>query len=143
MQCQQSQVDPKETYMNETHQAKSVNEKYCADCGALILLRAEICPKCGCRQNAAPTERFSVQADPATGPMIQLIACNFLWSGLGNILVGDKRGWGYGFFNWVIFALSLFTMFIPSLLFFAYCSWQGYLYLQGEGSEQVLSANGI
>jgi TM2 domain-containing membrane protein YozV len=25
-------------------------EKFCRDCGASIKLRAEICPKCGCRQ---------------------------------------------------------------------------------------------
>lgn len=30
--------------------AKAADEKYCADCGALIKVRAEICPKCGVRQ---------------------------------------------------------------------------------------------
>ena len=33
---------------------KSPDEKFCADCGAIIKLKAEICPKCGVRQLAAP-----------------------------------------------------------------------------------------
>lgn len=29
---------------------KSINEKYCKDCGKIIKQNAEICPYCGCRQ---------------------------------------------------------------------------------------------
>ena len=29
---------------------KADDEKYCSSCGAIILLKAEICPKCGVRQ---------------------------------------------------------------------------------------------
>jgi TM2 domain-containing membrane protein YozV len=29
---------------------KQDNEKYCSECGALINVKAEICPKCGVRQ---------------------------------------------------------------------------------------------
>ena len=32
--------------MNE----KKDNEKYCSECGAIINIKAEICPKCGVRQ---------------------------------------------------------------------------------------------
>ena len=32
---------------------KSSDEKFCADCGAVIKAKAEICPKCGVRQNGA------------------------------------------------------------------------------------------
>jgi ribosomal protein L40E len=28
---------------------KQENEKYCTECGALINIKAEICPKCGVR----------------------------------------------------------------------------------------------
>lgn len=31
---------------------KTENEKYCTECGALINVKAEICPKCGVRQAA-------------------------------------------------------------------------------------------
>lgn len=29
---------------------KTENEKYCCECGEIINIKAEICPKCGCRQ---------------------------------------------------------------------------------------------
>ncbi|MEC4113181.1 TM2 domain-containing protein [Myroides pelagicus] len=29
---------------------KSINEKYCSECGAVINAKAEICPRCGVRQ---------------------------------------------------------------------------------------------
>lgn len=62
--------------------------------------------------------------------MILLLVLNVLWNGLGNIVVGDKRGWGYGFLNWVFVILSIFTLWIPCLLFYAYCGFQGYEYLR-------------
>ncbi len=65
--------------------------------------------------------------------MAVLIALNILWSGLGNLAIGDKRGWGFGFFNWIVFAISIFTAFIPSILFCVYCTFQGYTYLKQEG----------
>lgn len=33
---------------------KSSDEKYCAECGKLIRIKAEICPHCGVRQQAIP-----------------------------------------------------------------------------------------
>ena len=33
---------------------KAVDEKFCRECGAVIKAKAEICPKCGVRQMAAP-----------------------------------------------------------------------------------------
>lgn len=116
---------------------KGANEKYCMDCGKIILLRAEICPHCGCRQAAAPAVVASpapvyTQSDPIVGPMILLFVLNFLWNGLGNIAVGDKRGWAYGFLNWIFVIISIFTLWIPCLGFFAYCGYQGYTYLRNE-----------
>jgi TM2 domain-containing membrane protein YozV len=34
---------------------KQDNQKYCCECGELINVKAEICPKCGVRQMNAPT----------------------------------------------------------------------------------------
>jgi TM2 domain-containing membrane protein YozV len=34
---------------------KNENQKYCQDCGNLILIKAEICPNCGVRQQPPPT----------------------------------------------------------------------------------------
>jgi len=36
--------------MNE--RKKEVDEKFCSECGAIIKLKAEICPKCGVRQTS-------------------------------------------------------------------------------------------
>ncbi|HEY2990408.1 MAG TPA: TM2 domain-containing protein [Candidatus Binatia bacterium] len=33
---------------------KAADEKFCCECGAVIKAKAEICPKCGVRQMAAP-----------------------------------------------------------------------------------------
>lgn len=35
--------------------AKGSNEKFCSECGSIINAKAEICPKCGVRQMAAPS----------------------------------------------------------------------------------------
>jgi len=36
--------------------AKGPDEKFCSECGAVIKVRAEICPKCGVRQLPPPTQ---------------------------------------------------------------------------------------
>ncbi|SEA73044.1 hypothetical protein SAMN05660420_03006 [Desulfuromusa kysingii] len=41
---------------------KSANEKFCRECGSLISVRAEICPKCGVRQ-MDPNTSISVTKD--------------------------------------------------------------------------------
>jgi len=33
---------------------KGLDEKYCSECGAVIKVKAEICPKCGVRQFIQP-----------------------------------------------------------------------------------------
>lgn len=35
--------------------AKRADEKFCSECGSIINAKAEICPKCGVRQMAAPS----------------------------------------------------------------------------------------
>jgi hypothetical protein len=41
------------------------NQKYCRDCGKVIMKRAEICPGCGCRQIGVPTvERETITSAP-------------------------------------------------------------------------------
>jgi len=34
----------------ETKQSKGIDEKFCSECGKIIKIKAEICPKCGVRQ---------------------------------------------------------------------------------------------
>lgn len=130
------------------------DQKYCMDCGKIIHRRAEICPNCGCRQlPAAPlpypvpiAQTYQTINPPLlqlpqglqgefVGKMVLMLVLNFFWNGLGNLCVGDKRGWGYGFLNIVLFALSFFTVFVPCLLFFAYCGYTGYQFLLAQQSE--------
>jgi len=106
----------------EQEQARGAHQKYCCDCGKLIFERAEICPNCGCRQLPP--------AQPSAGPVILLIVLNILWTGLGNLVIGDKRGWAYGFLNWLVLLASILTFGLASIAFFAYCSYQGYEYLR-------------
>jgi len=35
---------------NEVTQTKGIDEKFCSECGEIIKIKAEICPKCGVRQ---------------------------------------------------------------------------------------------
>ena len=37
--------------------AKGADEKFCTECGRIIKIRAEICPKCGVRQLAPPVSQ--------------------------------------------------------------------------------------
>lgn len=40
-------------YKLDTSLEKSPSTKYCKDCGSLINVKAEICPKCGVRQESS------------------------------------------------------------------------------------------
>ncbi len=119
------------------------NQKYCRDCGKLIMERAEICPGCGCRQSGIPPyqqpQPFTVPAiSPIMGSMVAMCGLNILWSGIGNIVVKDKRGWWFGIINIFVFLLSImasrmfeepgFMLFV--VLFYAYCNYLGYLFLR-------------
>jgi hypothetical protein len=138
-------------------QSHSQDHKYCMDCGKTILRRAEICPNCGCRQLPAvsvpPAQMYQpvntvvvvrqsegLQGD-SVGKLILLLILNFFWNGLGNIAIGDSRGWGYGFLNWIFLVLSFFTFWVPCLLFFAYCGYTGYQFLLTQQSQSVPSSN--
>jgi hypothetical protein len=125
------------------------DQKYCTECGQRILRKAEICPHCGCRQmppphtgifgSRAPSLGSSANGSYDTIRLILLLVLNLLWNGLGNIAVGDHRGWKYALFNVLLYVpvlLLLLTLgpigFVPTLAFYAYCAYQGYSYLEAE-----------
>lgn len=125
------------------------DQKYCSECAKVILRRAEICPGCGCRQVATqpvqpgpgfyPSYQTPTPPSPFTNKMIVLVLLNFLWSGAGNVAIGDRRGWGFVFANIIILVISFFTAFIPSILFFGFCCWTGYQYLtEAEASTSLV-----
>jgi len=41
--------------MSDVQQAKAADEVFCSSCGAVIKQMAEICPKCGVRNQAGPS----------------------------------------------------------------------------------------
>ena len=55
---------------------KTDDEKYCPTCRAVILKKAEICPKCGVRQVIASKTADASEKDW----LITLLLCIFLWS---------------------------------------------------------------
>ncbi|MFM6988164.1 MAG: NINE protein [Arenimonas sp.] len=54
---------------------KNDNEKYCTECGELINIKAEICPKCGVRQEPAAKP---APANDNSRWIVALLLCWFL-----------------------------------------------------------------
>jgi hypothetical protein len=134
MDSQQASETVDTSAVRPSQQPPSQDQKFCMDCGKVILRRAEICPGCGCRQlPVAGSSSFITSSAEIQSPFVTqmaiLLVLNVLWNGLGNLAIGDKRGWQYGFFNLVIFAISFFSVGLPSVLFFAYCGYAGYQFL--------------
>lgn len=127
----------------ETPQS-SASLKYCRDCGKQILERAEICPACGCRQAPPPRTNFfdgvsntvgTATAGVDVGKVAMLLILNVLWNGLGNIVIGDRRGWGWGFLNWLFFIASVWMLGLPCIAFYIYCGVKGYEFLKSEATS--------
>lgn len=57
---------------------KQENEKYCSECGALINIKAEICPKCGVRQTMITTSVNSEITEQRNKWITCLLLCWFL-----------------------------------------------------------------
>lgn len=80
---------------------KSANEKYCKNCGNIISIQAEICPKCGVRQES-PTSNsknklaaallalflggFGIQFFYLGRNMAGLLSLLFCWTGIPAII---------------------------------------------------------
>ena len=57
---------------------KQENEKYCIECGVLINIKAEICPKCGVRQNVQTTPISAEIVEQRNKWITCLLLCWFL-----------------------------------------------------------------
>jgi len=56
---------------------KTENEKYCQECGGVINIKAEICPKCGVRQPFTSSPSFEIPSKENKW-LICLLLCWFL-----------------------------------------------------------------
>ena len=57
---------------------KQDNEKYCIECGVLINIKAEICPKCGVRQQLLATPLSAEIVEQINKWITCLLLCWFL-----------------------------------------------------------------
>jgi TM2 domain-containing membrane protein YozV len=93
---------------------KKTDEKFCHSCGEVINKEAEICPKCGVRQQPAQNSSTEIQSDIALGQKNKIVAAllAFFLGGFGlhKFYLG-KVGAGilYLLFSWT---------FIPSIIAF-------------------------
>lgn len=96
--------------------SKSDTEKFCTDCGSVISAKAEICPKCGVRQKAAPVSLGATASNGKSKIAAALFA--FFLGGIGGhkFYLG-QIGWGiaYLLFCWTF--IPAFVAFIEFILF--------------------------
>jgi TM2 domain-containing membrane protein YozV len=102
----------------------SSQEKFCADCGAIIRRNAEICPRCGVRQMGAPRSDFGVVTQAGRSKVAAALFA-LLLGGLGihKFYLGRPlQGVLYILFCWT---------FIPSIIGFI----EGIVYLVMDDAE--------
>lgn len=93
---------------------KSADEKFCSECGEVIKLKAEICPKCGVRQMPHPGSMAGEGKN-----RIAAVLFAFFLGGLGihKFYLG-RVGWG------ILYLLFCWS-FIPAIIGFI----EGIIYL--------------
>lgn len=96
--------------MNDTAMLGQAPTKFCRDCGASIDARAEICPKCGVRQMAAPGP-FASTTPGGKSKLAAALLAIFLGSfGIHKFYLG-RVGWG------IVYLLLCWTA-IPGIVGF-------------------------
>lgn len=91
-------------------QTKQADEKFCADCGGIIKVKAEICPKCGVRQSS-PSGAFGNTAPNGKNKIAAALLAFFLGAfGVHKFYLGQV---GMG-----ILYLLFFWTFIPAIVAF-------------------------
>lgn len=93
-------------YINMVHTQKADNEKFCKECGTIINAKAEICPKCGVRQEMALLQ--------GKNKLVAALLAFFLGCfGIQHFYLGNTM-WG------VIFLLFCWTG-IPAIIGIIHC----------------------
>ncbi len=96
---------------------KGPNEKFCSECGAIIRINAEICPKCGVRQSppAAANNLGALSPNGKSKLAAALFAIFLGGFGVHKFYLG-RIGWGvvYLIFCWT--AIPAIVGFIEGIL---------------------------
>ena len=106
-------VENEVTIENSTGVKKSVSDKFCSDCGAIINVKAEICPKCGVRQLPSPHSLTAVNPTGKNKLTAALLAFFLGWIGVHKFYLGQTN-------QGVIYILFCWTM-VPGLIAFIEC----------------------
>lgn len=96
--------------MNE--RVKLIDEKFCSECGSVIKAKAELCPKCGCRQTLHYSS-VNISASASNGKSrITAAVLAFFLGGIGvhKFYLGQI---GLGFVY-----LIFFWTFVPAIIAF-------------------------
>ncbi len=96
---------------------KGANEKYCVECGATINAKAEICPKCGVRQSAAPSNSNVIINLPQKSMLLGLIL-TFFFGPLGMLYATVLGGIVMFIVCVLTFGITIMTLGVGSVLFF-------------------------
>jgi ribosomal protein L32 len=102
----------------QSKRIKMAHEKYCSECGEIILLKAEICPKCGVRQ--LPVFGTIESATPKNKKLGEKFLYSTGTSFLGFIILilatTPQHTWMNGFIGSCMFALfsGAIAMVIPT-----------------------------
>lgn len=100
--------------MSDAATLKSADEKFCSDCGGVISLKAEICPKCGVRQTAKPNSLGGTAPNGKSKIAAALLAVFLGGFGVHKFYLGQiGLGFIYLLFFWTaIPAIIAFVEFI-------------------------------
>lgn len=92
--------------------AKSIDEKFCTDCGSAIKAKAEICPKCGVRQTPSSSSvNFGGTAPNGKSKIAAALLAFFLGGFGAHKFYLGQTGMG-------ILYLVFFWTFIPAIVAF-------------------------
>ena len=102
----------------QSKKTKMADEKYCSECGELIRIKAEICPKCGVRQlPASGTIESSIPSDKKLGEKFLYSAgISFLLFLVLVLAYTPQHSWKDGIVGSCIFAVlsGVIAMVIPT-----------------------------
>jgi TM2 domain-containing membrane protein YozV/ribosomal protein L40E len=91
---------------------KGADEKFCSECGSLIKLKAEICPKCGVRQMGSPASiNLGPTASNGKSRVAAALFAFFLGAFGGHKFYLGQMGLGFIY-------LIFFWTFIPAIIAF-------------------------